>query len=158
VHAAKSHCREHQVVFSGLEVLRLMGERMQGRSDVDREDVDVVLRFMQEVTHRCLENTEHILRTASLDKNLANLLRARNAFEELNGASGTDQFALACRLYAELVADSIFDDRRCVSSLDCDAATLAQFYEWEREIDELAREYCQTIHRLETKYMTPHCI
>ena len=56
--AAALRAREHQVVFCGLEVLRLIGERMENRSDVDREDVQVILTFMREVAHRCLDNTE----------------------------------------------------------------------------------------------------
>ena len=38
------------------------------------------------------------------------------------------------------------------------STTLAQFYEWESEIDDLARPHAELLHRLETKYTSPHCI
>src|SRR5262245_53930776 len=135
-----------------------MGERMENRQEVDGADVQLVLKFMSDVAHRCLENTEEILRSASFDQNLANHHRARTIYKDLNYASPTDQFATACRLYTNLIANSIFDDRRCLSMLDCDPLTLGQFYDWEREIEELARQYRQTLHELEMKYTTPHCI
>ena len=155
--ATASRAREHQVVFCGLEVLRLIGERMENRHDVDGQDVQVVLVFMRDIAHRCLENTEEILRFASLDQSIANHHRARSLFEELSRAEG-EAFAEACRLYTDLLANSIFEDRRCLSTLGCDPVTLSQFYEWEREIDDLARQHGQLIHRLEMKYTSPHCI
>jgi hypothetical protein len=159
--ATAVRAREHQIVFCGLEVLRLMGERMEGSSDVDPGDIDVVLDFMSRVAHRCLDNTEEILRFASMDGNLTNHQRARSLFEELHTASKApahDVFAGLCRRYTNLLASSIFEDRRCLSALDCDLTTLSQFYEWEREVDELARVHGQALHRLEMKYTTPQCI
>ena len=58
----------------------------------------------------------------------------------------------------DLLAHSIFEDRRCLSALDCDPVTLSQFYEWEREIADLARQHGQRLHQLEMKYTSPHCI
>jgi hemerythrin-like domain-containing protein len=157
-----ARAREHQIIFCGLEVLRLMGERIQSRHDVDRQDIETVLKFMREVAHRCLDNTEDILRFASMDGSVANHQRARSLFDQLNttasSASATDEFAELCRRYTDLLATSIFEDRRCLSTLDCDLTTLSQFYEWEREVDELARAHGQALHRLETKYTMPHCI
>ncbi len=155
--ASASRAREHQVVFCGLEVLRLIGERMEKRDDVDRQDLQLVLQFMRDVAHRCLENTEDILRFAAMDVSLANHQQARTLFEQLSGAS-IDDFASLCRAYTNILAASIFEDRRCLSLLDCDLTTLSQFYEWEREVDELARTHGQTLHRLEVKYTSPHCI
>jgi hypothetical protein len=152
-----TRAREHQTVFCGLEVLRLIGERTENHHDVDGEDLEIVLKFMRDIGHRCLENTEEILLAASLDQHVANHRRARTVFAELTRVSVTE-FATTCRLYTDLVARSISDDRRCLSKLDCDPLTLSQFYEWEREIDELARKYGQTLHQLEMKYTTPHCI
>jgi hypothetical protein len=150
--------REHQVVFCGLEVLRLIGERMESRNEVDGQDLQVVLTFMREVAHRCLDNTEEILRSASLEQNVANHRRARSLFEELTRDSAAEEFATACRVYTDLVAYSIFEDRRCLSTLDCDPVTLSQFYEWESEIANLGRQHGQTLHQLEMKYTNPHCI
>ena len=155
--ATPSRAREHQVVFCGLEVLRLIGERMEKRDDVDTQDLLLVLQFMRDVAHRCLENTEDILRFAAMDVSLANHQQARTLFEQLSGAS-VDDFASLCRAYTNILAASIFEDRRCLSLLDCDLTTLSQFYEWEREVDELARTHGQTLHRLEVKYTSPHCI
>lgn len=156
-----SRARDHQVIFCGLEVLRLIGERVESRNDVDGEDLKVVLGFMQNVAHRCLDNTEELLRTAALDESIVNHGRARSLFDELTRAaeaSGSDQFALLCRQYTTLVADVIFEDRRSVANLPGDFDTLRQFYEWEQEIDEISRLHAQALHRLELKYTSPHCI
>jgi hypothetical protein len=155
--AASSRVREHQLIFCGLEVLRLIGERVENRDDVDGQDLQAVLSFMRDVAHRCLDNTEEILRFARLEQHVARHLQARSLFEELNRAEGA-AFASTCRLYTDLLANSIFEDRRCVSNLDCDPVTLCQFYEWERELTDLARQHGQILHRLEIKYTTPHCI
>lgn len=155
--AASSRSKEHQVVFCGLEVLRLMGERMENEHHVDGEDLHIVMIFMRDVVHRCLDNTEEILRFARLEQNVAKHRQARSLFDELSRADGA-VFASTCRSYTELLANSIFDDRRCLSTLDCDPVTLSQFYEWEREISDLARQHGQTLHQLELKYTTPHCI
>jgi hypothetical protein len=156
-----SRAREHQVVFCGLEVLRLIGERMESRDDVDGEDLKIVLGFMRDVAHRCLDNTEELLRAAALEQSIINHGRARSLFDELiqaAGTSGSEQFALICRQYTTLVADVIYDDRRCVASLSGDYDTLGQFYEWEREIAEIERRHAQALHHLELKYTSPHCI
>jgi hypothetical protein len=155
--ATASRAREHQVVFCGLEVLRLIGERMEKRDEVDGQDLQLVLEFMRDVAHRCLENTEDILRFAAMDGSLANHGKALSLFEQLNGASD-DDFVSLCRAYTDLLATSIFEDRRCLSALDCDLTTLSQFYEWERQVDELARTHGQRLHQLEAKYTSPHCI
>jgi len=150
--------REHQVVFCGLEVLRLMGERIENRTDVDGEDVQIVLTFMREVAHRCLDNTEEFLQAAAMEQKLLGHRRARLLFDEMSCTSAGEDFAGNCRAYTTLVAELIFEDRRSLSKLDWDPVTLGQFYEWEREIDELARKHGPTLHRLEMKYTSPHCI
>jgi hypothetical protein len=155
--AAALRVREHQVLFCGLEVLRLMGERMENQHDVDGEDLYVVLSFMRDVVHRCLDNTEEILRFACLDQNVAKHRQALSLFEELSRAEGK-VFASTCQRYTDLLANSIFEDRRCLSTLDCDPVTLSQFYEWEREIADLARQHGRILHQLEMKYTNPHCI
>ena len=159
---ATTRAREHQVVFCGLEVLRLIGERLENRSEVDHRDLDIVLTFMREIAHRCLDNTEDILRFAAMDASLSNHSKARSTFNQLHTSAAHDftseEFAALCRLYVELLATSIYEDRRCLPTLGCDLTTLGQFYEWEREVDELARPHGELLHRLETKYTTPHCI
>src|SRR5207253_9328985 len=101
MHATAARAREHQVVFCGLEVLRLIGERMENRDDVDRQDLQIVLEFMRDVAHRCLENTEDILRFAAMDRSLANHQKARSLYEQLNSASGED-FTSLCRAYTSM--------------------------------------------------------
>src|SRR5215469_9345148 len=155
--AAAPRTKEHQVVYCGLEVLRLIGERIESCDEVDQEDLRVVLAFMRDVAHRCLDNTEDILRFASLDQRLASHRRAHSLFDELGRADGAD-FASACRLYTDILSQAILEDRRCLATLDCDPVTLSQFYEWESETDALARQHGQTLHRLEMKYTIPHCI
>jgi hypothetical protein len=155
--AAATRLRDHQVVFCGLEVLRLIGERVEDSCEVDGDDLQLVLSFMRNVAHRCLDNTEEILRLASLEHHVVKHLQARSLLEELCRADG-EAFASACRLYTDLLAHSIFEDRRCLYSLDCDAATLSQFYQWEQETADMARQHGQTLHRLEMKYTSPHCI
>jgi hypothetical protein len=152
-----ARAREHQVVYCGLEVLRLIGERIENQTDVESADIRIVLDFMRDVAHRCLENTEEILRLTSFDHRLETHQRARALFDELGHATGND-FATACRLYSDLLAQSIFEDRRCLATLDCDPAMLGQFYEWERDTDALARPHGEILHRLEMKYTSPHCI
>src|SRR5215468_8939091 len=149
-----ARAREHQVVYCGLEVLRLIGERLESQADVDDGDVRIVLGFMREVAHRCLENTEGIFRFAALDQRLDAHRRVRALFDDLGRASGGD-FAAPCRLYTDLLAQSIFEDRRCLATLNSDPVMLGQFYEWEREADDLARPHGQVLHRLEMKYTIP---
>src|ERR671924_250135 len=107
--ATASRAREHQVVFCGLEVLRLIGERMEKRDEVDTQDLQVVMEFMRHVAHRCLENTEDILRFAAMDGSLANHEQARSLFEKLNNAASED-FASLCLAYTNILAASIFED------------------------------------------------
>ena len=106
---------------------------------------------------RSLDNTEEILRFACLDQNVAKHRQALSLFEELSRAEG-QAFASTCQRYTDLLANSIFEDRRCLSTLDCDPVTLSQFYEWEREIADLARQHGRILHQLEMKYTNPHCI
>ena len=158
---ATARAREHQVVFCGLEVLRLISDRLESRNDIDRQDLDAVLGFMRTVALRCLDNTEEILRFAGMDASLANHMRARSIFNRLDSAVNnveSEEFRLLCVAYVNVLATAIFEDRRCLATLGCDVTTLGQFYEWEREVDELARPHGELLHRLETKYTSPHCI
>jgi len=158
---AIARAREHQVVFCGLEVLRLIGERLENQNEVDNHDIETVLIFMRDVAHRCLDNTEDILRFAAKDASLANHIRARSVFGQLHmmaNDSAREEFASLCSLYVSLLAASIFEDRLCLSTLECDPTMLEQFYQWEHEVHELARLHGENLHRLEMKYTSPHCI
>src|ERR1041385_8955964 len=96
--AAPTRVREHQVVFCGLEVLRLIGERMENENHVDGEDLEAVFTFMRDIRHRCLDNTEEILRLACLEQNVLKHQQARLLFEELTQAQGM-AFVSTCRRY-----------------------------------------------------------
>src|SRR5579884_1894608 len=100
--ATAARAREHQVVYCGLEVLRLMGERIESCDEVDREDITVVLTFMRQVAHRCLDNTEDLLRAASMEQRLAGHRRVRSLFDEL-ARGDSAQFASVCRTYSDLL-------------------------------------------------------
>lgn len=142
--------RDHQVVYCGLEVLRLIGERIESGNDVEEGDLQVVLGFMQDVAHRCLQNTEELL------GEIATHHRVRTLFQEMTlvvNGSARDHFGPACRAYTTLMADLIFQERRSLP-----AVNLGRFNECEREIDEIAGRHGQTLHRLELKYTSPHCI
>ena len=155
---ATARAREHQVVYCGLEVLRLISDRLENRNEIDRQDLDAVLRFMRNIAQRCLDNTEDILRFAGVEASLANHMRARSILNQLDSAGDGEEFTSLCRAYVDLLATAIFEDRRCLATLGCDVTTLGQFYEWEREVDELARPHGELLHRLESKYTNPHCI
>src|SRR5215813_988114 len=103
--AVASRVREHQVVFCGLEVLRLMGERMENQHDVDGEDLYLILNFMRDVVHRCLDNTKEILRFACLNQNVAKHKQALSLFEELNQTEN-QTFASTCQHYTDLLTNS----------------------------------------------------
>src|SRR5689334_5865294 len=104
---ATARAREHQVVFCGLEVLRLISERLESRNEIDRQDVDAVLTFMRTVAHRCLDNTEDILRFAGMDASLANHMRARSILNQIDPAAnnaGSEELSSLCRAYVDLMA------------------------------------------------------
>jgi hypothetical protein len=155
--AAPLRVRDHQVVFCGLEVLRLMADRVESMNEVEADDLQVVLCFMRDVAHRCLDNTEALLGLARLEQQVAKHQAARALYQEMTQSQGA-AFAIVCRRYTDLLANSIFEDRRCLSTLDCDPAMLGQFYEWERELADMARQHGRTLRRLEMKYTSPHCI
>src|SRR5262245_32457994 len=112
MHAGASVSRDHQIILCGLEVLRLIGERVENNHDVDGEDIQVVLGFMRDVTHRCLDTTEQLLRrtqeTSRAETALTNHGQARTLFAELMQAASTApaaEFAALTRLYTGVLGD-----------------------------------------------------
>ena len=75
-----------------------------------------------------------------MEQRLIHHRRARSLFDEMSRVSSADEFGVICRVYTALVADLIFEDRRCLSGLDCDPVALGQFYEWEREIADVGTD------------------
>ena len=169
--------RDHQIILSGLEVLRLMGERMEVRQDVDREDIHVVLGFMRDVAHRCVDNTEGLIgpilasnagaSRQVLETTLDNHRQVRTLFEQLTQAVESDaagEFVSLSVSYTTLLADLICEERRILPPLlgSASGATsienIQQFEANEREIREVSRRHGLILRRLETKYTSPHCI
>jgi hemerythrin-like domain-containing protein len=177
--ATATLARDHQTILCGLEVLRLIGERLEVSHEVDAQDIEVVLGFMDKVAHRCLDNTEELLRpalekaaageTASLcSAALANHQQVRSLFSELTRTADTreaaacDEFAKLSKLYTTLLANVILEERRVLLSVAIniygDREHLGRFEQRENEVAEVARHHRQALHRLETKYTNPHCI
>jgi len=109
-----------------------MGDRVENRHDIDGEDLQVVLGFMDEVAHRCLA-------AGRLDKAQSLFLQLRRA-SRLDPA---DEFVVVSRLYTSLLADIFHGD--CLEQI-------------ELGIREAARRHAHLFHRLESKYTSPHCI
>jgi len=180
--ATATLARDHQTILCGLEVLRLIGERLEVSHEVDAQDIQAVLRFMDQVAHRCLDNTEELLRpareksvsgeTASVfDAALANHQQVRGLFLELTRTADplepamSNEFAKLSKLYTTLLANVILKERHVLLSVvgsafntDGDREHLGRFEQLETEVAEISRHHRQSLHHLETKYTNPHCI
>jgi hemerythrin-like domain-containing protein len=171
--------REHQIILCGLEILRLMRERMESRHDVDLQDVAAILDFMREVAHRCLDNTERLLRpalsrptsadqSAWIDSALCCHDQLRTLFAEMEGVAspGTiEAFLSASGSYTSELEKAIVQEGRLLPKIihavfdgEGDGSILNGFEETEREICDIARRHGPALHRLELKYAIPHCI
>jgi hypothetical protein len=105
---------------------------MESRHNVDGEDIQVVLGFMNEVAHRCLE-------AGRLEKAQKLFLELRRT-ARLNSA---EEFVIVSRSYTSLLADIFLANSPEHTGF---------------EIREAARLHAQLFRRLETKYTGPHCI
>jgi hypothetical protein len=109
-----------------------MGDRMESSHDVDGEDVQAVLSFMDTVAHRCLD-------TSRLEKAQVLFLELKRT-SKLNTA---EEFVIASRSYTSLLADIFL------------AGSLQSA---ELEIREVLGRHAPSLRRLESKYTSPHCI
>ena len=172
--------RDHLVSLHALEVLRLIADRVERHEAVDIEDVRFVFRFLNEVAHGCLDNTEQLLLRPALAKaaaadhsghlgaTLVNHKHVRRLFGELVGkvdTTVTEEFVILSRAYTGLLTDLLFDEERflpdLVRSVFTETENRQKLEEFElsgRGIGEFARQHGQTIHRLQLKYISPHCI
>ena len=171
--------REHQIILCGLEILRLMRERMENRHDVDLQDVAAILDFMRDVAHPCLENTEKLLRPALarrtstnegvwIDSALCCHDQLRSLFTEMEVVAGSatiEAFFSASGTYTSELEKVIVQEGRLLPKIihavfdgDADGSILNGFEETEREISDIARRHGPALHRLELKYAIPHCI
>jgi hypothetical protein len=149
--AKSSGAGEHQLVFCGLEVLRLIGERAETRDEIDQEDLRLVLQFMTDVAHPCLAIPEEWLGPVESHQHVVAL------FDKLSkvAADGAyDQMGSLCRDYSALVAGLICQERNAVQG----SFDVPKFYDREREVHRIAQRHSRMLHRLESKYTSPHCI
>jgi hemerythrin-like domain-containing protein len=171
---------DHQISLHALEVLRLIGDRMERRESIDIEDVRFVFQCLNEVAHHCLDSTEELLLRPALAKpaaathsdhlgaTLINHRQVRTLFGEMVGkveSTNAEEFISLCRAYTGLLTDLIFDENRflpdLVRSVFTDSEDRQRLEEFEmsgRGIGELARRHGGTLHRLQLKYVSPHCI
>jgi hypothetical protein len=130
MHATAPVFQTRQVLLRGLEVLRLIADRLESRQDVANDDLRIVLDFMCGVAHPCLHE--------------ARLQIAETLFAELNrGEADIVGFVTASRSYTTLLSDFFLT---------------ASFEDGKPELREAARRHAPLLHQLETKYTIPHCI
>jgi hypothetical protein len=122
--------RSHHVTLHALEVLRLIGDRMEQKSAVDIEDVRCLFLYLNDVAHPCLNGSRPSHREVT------------TLFASLNEKieSENEEFVRLSRAYTDMLADLIL-----LNGLDVPKTT---GYTGHAEV----------FHRLELKYIRPHCI
>jgi hypothetical protein len=128
---ASPHSRSHQVTLQALEVLRLIGDRMEQKNAVDMDDVRFLIQYLHHVADPCLMGSAPAH------------MRARTLFTELDRQldAPSDEFVRLSRVYTNLLADLILLD-----GLDV------------QDDSSVIDGNCVKVHRLELKYISPHCI
>jgi hemerythrin-like domain-containing protein len=169
---------DHQMILEGLEVLRLMADRLERHEFVDAEDIATVMGFLRDVGVDCLEHTENLLlrpallradqneQILRLQKALARHQTIRPLFEDTAAdVTFQDNFILHAHLFTKTVSDLIFEEDQNllqgVVELLADPEGRSQvekFAEEERRIRSIAAQRSSRLHWLETKYVYPHCI
>jgi hemerythrin-like domain-containing protein len=164
--ATVSMVRDHHIILRGLEVLRLMGDRMESRHDVAYDDIQIVLGFMRDIAHPCLDNAEQVLRQAQQNDRLQALQpdhqEARTLFVQINGMAENAQppleFGPVSRLYASLMANLFAEHRFFPTLAESDDPARVECEKTARQLRELARIQGDALRNLEAKYTSPHCI
>jgi hemerythrin-like domain-containing protein len=169
---------DHQLILQGLEVLRLIADRLEMDEFVEPDDIVSVLGFLRDVGCECLSRTEHLLLRPALtrakQKELARRLQralachaaVRPLFEDLvSDVNFRKYFILHAHLFTKLVGDLIFEEDHHLLDAAIDLlddqegkSNLEQFIAQERQISGVALNGISTLHRLETKYGYPHCV
>jgi hemerythrin-like domain-containing protein len=172
--------QEHQCILRALEVLRLISDRLEKTEVVEAEDVRAVLGVLKDVGQRCLDNTEKSLLVPAMNyvadpsdrgrvsaivaahHEISNLLKEMDTCFQ-NGCS--DEFVSISRRLISTLGDLIyFEDHfliPLVSPVVSDQKNrqlMAEFEQTEQWIAEQARPLTSALHRLELKYINPHCI
>jgi hypothetical protein len=162
--ATASMVRDHQTIFRGLEILRLMSERMEERDEVDRDDIRIVLGFMQDITQRCLDNTQELLRQTSKPEILEAFLphhgQAKELLAQMSGMAepAAHHFAPVSRSYMTVIGKIFREPRFFPSLVQCDPPTRARFQKMGQELRDMAKPQNQMLRRLEAKYISAYCI
>jgi hemerythrin-like domain-containing protein len=169
---------DHQLMRESLEVLRLIGDRVEVGELVEPGDLTTVLGFLRDVCCECLQKTEeHLLRPAlQRAKQEEQIQRFRLALTRrsmvrpllettLADTKHTETFVPNSRRLTLLVTDLIFEEDCSLLQEAMDLLNDAEgrrsvesFAEHERHIRSIAVSGSATLHRLETKYAHPHCI
>ena len=133
-----------------------------------------------DVAHRCLDNTERSLLTHFIDlesgigyqgrvgSTLARHQRAHTLLAEMENCfrgGRQDEFVSTSRRYTLVMADLIFHETEFLPALLAPHTQDRGFQQMMEEFDRVdtdlaaaARKASQTMHRLESKYVSPHCI
>src|SRR5262245_54542284 len=177
--ATPKFARDRMATLCALEVLELIADQVEKHGDADLEDISAVLLFMRDIAHPCLDNTKTWLLLPFLqaeieasERNrvgavLQNHDRLRGLLDELERclrASLLDEFVNHCRTYTTVFGDLIYEED-CVLPILAPLSThhtlqegLAQFDIAEAALASRARQLAPALRRLETKYVSPHCI
>lgn len=162
-----------------LEVLQLIADRVERHGAADAEDVESVLLFLREIAHSCLDNTEKRLLVPLLDIEIGILERNRlgAALENCRRFAGLldeiershregrgGDFVTTSQSYTTAFGDLIFEEERFLTSLRPIASQpevqriLSEFERAEAAITTQIQSKKPSLRKLETKYISPHCI
>ena len=169
---------DHQLILEGLDVLRLIVNRLETDEFVEPEDITAVLSFLRDVGCECLERTEQLLlrpallrakkreHVQRLKTALARHAAIRPLFDDTAaGVTSRKHFVLRVHLLTKLVGDLILEEDHSLLQAAVDLLGdpegqlhLEKFREQERGISGIAVRRSPSLRRLETKYAYPHCV
>jgi hemerythrin-like domain-containing protein len=170
--ATPKFARDRMATLCALEVLKLIADQVEKHGNVDLEDINAVLLFMRDIAHPCLDNTKTWLllpflqaeieasqrnRVGAVLQNHDRLCGLLDELERCLRASLLDEFVTNCRTYTTVFGDLIYEED-CVLPILAPQEGLAQFDIAEAALASRARQVAPALRRLETKYVSPHCI
>jgi hypothetical protein len=166
--------------FSALEILKLIADHMENHGAAEAEDIDAVLGFLRDVAHPCVENTKTSLLMPLLDGGiglrertriaavLENCSRVAGLLEEVERSHQNGrlpEFVTASRTYTTAFGNLLYEEDSFLPSLIGSVSTeskvlklLADFDAMEAILADQARSAGAKLRRLESKYVSPHCI
>jgi hypothetical protein len=166
------------MILEGLEVLQLMADRLETDDSVEPDDMVTVVRFLQDVGCKCLDNTAHLLLQPALrrakNRELVQRLKTAVSCHHVVGPLVEDAaseihskkyFVLHAHLLTKLIGDLILEEEgdlltQVVNLLDDQEGHrhLEEFAEKERSVSAVAAERIQEMHSLEAKYAYPKVV